>query len=38
MLTYLNPGCLDIPESVVDSEFLRDTEALGTVRELDQRP
>ena len=36
--TYLFPGCLDIPESVVDSKFLRGTDALGTVREPDQGP
>jgi len=38
MLTYLSPGCFDPPESIVDSKFLRDTEALGTVRKPDQRP
>jgi hypothetical protein len=38
MLTYLFPGCFDIPESVVDSKFLRDTDALGAVREPDQGP
>ena len=38
MLTYLCPGCFDVPESAIGSKFLRDTEALGAIRELDLGP